>query len=114
MSAAFSLAGKSRPSAMHLTATPSVRNPPAIRRGGHAASAVRANDATGSPRSASIRSTGMSFVKLQRPFAVISTFDPSRILRSKTRQPRPRWAATDAANIPAAPPPTTASGTGTP
>ena len=65
-----------------------------------------------SPRSARNWSADMSFVKLQRPFAVISTFEPSLALRSMRTQFTPLSAATDAANIPAAPPPIIASSTG--
>jgi hypothetical protein len=54
----------------------------------------------------------MSFVKLHRPLAVISIFDPIRALRSKTRQFNPLFAADAAAKSPAAPPPIIASGTG--
>ena len=80
--------------------------------GGQFCRAAAAQLATGSPTSRRKVATGTSFVKLQRPFAVMSILAPRRTLRSKTRQPIFRSAATAAANMPAAPPPTIANGTG--
>ena len=87
--------------------------PRQICRGGHSRTASATNSAHGtSPKSRRNSSGEMSFAKLQRPFAVISTFEPSRALRSITTQGICRSAATAAANIPAAPPPMMASFTG--
>ena len=109
--AALPSAGNIRPSSMRRSLTPSDLKPEMILRGGHSRTACATNAAAG-PTSARNWSAEMSFVKLQRPLAVISTFDPSRALRSMTTQEILRSAATAAANMPAAPPPIIASLTG--
>ena len=109
--AALPSAGNIRASAIRFSGTPRDLKPDMIFRGGHSRIACATNCAAG-PTSARNCSADMSFVKLQRPFAVISTFDPSRALRSITRHGILRSAATAAANIPAAPPPTIANLTG--
>ena len=109
--AALPSAGNMRPSAMRRSGTLSDLKPEMIFRGGHSRIAA-ATKSFASPTSARNWSAEMSFVKLQRPFAVISTFEPRRALRSMRTQGILRSAATAAANIPAAPPPTIASFTG--
>lgn len=97
---------------MRRNVTPKLRKPRMIACGGQARNAGSTHGPTGSPKSRTIAATGISFVKLQRPFAVMRILAPTRALRSNTKQPIPRSAATAAANSPAAPPPITARSTG--